>query len=225
MARLKPGVTLDQARAEMAVLYRFGIEVRVASSKDPLVRQLSMQVEQAGNGLATVRDRYGKPLTVLMTVVSLLLLLACVNLASMLLARAANREREMAIRTSLGASRSRLLRQVLTESLMLSSAGTLLGAVVAYFFTSALLRIMASGREHERVYLQVQPDLHVLLFAAGIAVLTGALFGAVPAWSALRTNPAPAMRQTGKRGRDVAHAAPVWKKVSSRPRSPYQSYC
>jgi putative ABC transport system permease protein len=200
LARLKPGVTLEQARAEMAVLYRFTIEERAASSKDPLVRQLSVQVEPAGNGLATVRDRFGKPLTVLMTVVGLLLLLACVNVASMLLARAAGREREMAVRTSLGASGGRLLRQVLTESLMLSAVGTLLGAVVAYFGTSALLRIMASGREHERVYLRVQPDLHVLLFAAGIAVLAGVVFGAAPAWSAFRTPPALAMRQTGSVG-------------------------
>jgi putative ABC transport system permease protein len=200
LARLKPGVTLEQARAEMAVLYRFTIGERAASSKDPLVRQLSVQVEPAGNGLATVRDRYGKPLTVLMTVVGLLLLLACVNVASMLLARAAGREREMAVRTSLGASPSRLLRQVLTESLMLSAVGTLLGAVVAYFGTSALLRIMASGREHERVYLRVQPDFHLLLFAAGIAVLAGVVFGAAPAWSAFRTPPALAMRQTGSVG-------------------------
>ncbi|HYL38668.1 MAG TPA: ABC transporter permease [Bryobacteraceae bacterium] len=200
LARLKPGVTLERARTEMAVLYRFTIEERAASSKDPLVRQLSIQVERAGNGLSTVRDRFGKPLTVLMTVVGLLLLLTCVNIASMLLARAAGREREMAVRISLGASGSRLLRQVLTESLMLSAAGTLLGAVIAYFGASALLRILASGREHERVYLRVQPDLHVLLFAAGIAVLAGALFGAAPAWSAFRTAPALTMRQMGSVG-------------------------
>ncbi len=200
LARLKPGATLDRARAEMAVLYRFTIEERAASSKDPLVRQLSVQVERAGNGLATVRDRFGKPLTVLMTVVGLLLLLACVNIASMLLARAAGREREMAVRISLGASGPRLLRQVLTESLMLSAAGTLLGTVVAYFGTSRLLRMLASGREHESILLQVQPDLRVLLFTAGIAVLAGIVFGAAPAWSAFRTVPAHAMRQSGSAG-------------------------
>src|SRR5271168_4190987 len=127
LARLKPGATLEQARAEMAVLSRFTIEERYASSKNPMDWQLSVQVERAGNGLATVRDRFGKPLTVLMTVVGLLLLLACVNIASMLLARAAGREREMAVRISLGASGVRLLRQVLTESWMLSISGTVLG--------------------------------------------------------------------------------------------------
>jgi predicted permease len=200
LARLKPGTTLEQARAEMAVLFRFTIEERAKFSKDPLVHQLSVQVEQAGNGLATVRDRYGKPLTVLMTVVGLLLLLACVNIASMLLARGAGREREMAVRTSLGASGIRLLRQVLTESLMLSLAGTLMGVAIAYFATAALVRILASAREHERVYLQVQPDFHVLLFTAGIAVLAGVVFGAAPAWSAFHIDPALAIRQAGSVG-------------------------
>jgi len=200
LARLKPGVNLQQARAEMAVLYRFTIEERSAGSQDPQIRRLSVEVERAGNGFATVRDRYGQPLAVLMGVAGLLLLLACINLASMMLARAAGREREMALRTSLGASRGRLLRQALTESLMLSAAGALLGAVVAYLGTGALLRILASGREHERVYLTVQPDLHMLLFAAGIALLAGLLFGAAPAWNAFRTAPAMALRQAGAAG-------------------------
>ncbi|MBZ5582878.1 MAG: ABC transporter permease [Acidobacteriia bacterium] len=200
LARLKPAATLQQARAEMPVLYRFTIEERAAGSQDPQMRRLSVQVEPAGNGLATVRDRYGKPLSVLMAVVGLLLLLTCVNIASMLLARGAGREREMALRTSLGASRGRLLRQALTESLMLSAAGAALGAAVAWFGTGALLRIIASGREHERVYLRVQPDFHMLLFAAGIALLAGLLFGAAPAWMAFRTAPASALRQAGGAG-------------------------
>ena len=204
LARLKPGTTLQQARAEMAVLYRFTIEERAVDSKDPLVRQLSTQVEPAGNGLATVRDRFGEPLEILMAVVGLLLLLACVNLASMLLARASGRQREMAIRSSLGASAVRLLRQVLTESLLLSAGGTLLGAVVAYFGTSALLRILASGRQHEIIYLPVQPDLQVLLFTASIAVLAAVVFGAAPAWSAFRIVPGREMRQTGGLGETPA---------------------
>ena len=204
LARLKPGTTLEQARGEIAVLFRFTIEERAKFSKDPLVRQLSVQVERAGNGLATVRDRYGKPLTVLMTVVGLLLLLACVNIASLLLARAAGREREMAVRTSLGASGIRLLRQVLTESLMLSLAGTLMGAAIAYFGTAALLRILwrAAGGETGLPFIcRFNQTLHVLtLFAAGIAVLAGVVFGAAPAWSAFRTDPAMAMRQAGSVG-------------------------
>ncbi|MEO8661623.1 MAG: ABC transporter permease [Bryobacteraceae bacterium] len=197
LGRLKPGVTLQQARAEMAVLYQFAIEERASHGNDPQVRNLKVEVEPAGNGLSTVRDRYGRPISVLMTVVALLLLLACVNIASLLLARGAGREREMALRTSLGASRGRLVRLVLTESLILSAAGAVLGAFIAYFGTTMLLRIMASGRQHDSVHLTVQPDWQMLFFAVGIAILAGLLFGAAPAWNAFRTAPAFALRQTG----------------------------
>ncbi len=198
LGRLKPGVSVAEARAETAVLYRFTIEERAARSKDPQLRRLRVEVEPAGNGLATVRDRFSKRLTILMAAVAVLLLLACVNIASMLLARGAAREREMALRTSLGASRARLVRQVLTESLMLSGAGTLAGAAVAYFGTSALLNILAAGRLHERIYLRVRPDLTILLFAAAVALLAGLLFGAAPAWYAFRTAPASPLRHTGR---------------------------
>ncbi len=198
--RLRPGVTIEQVRAEMSVLYRFTVEERARTSKDPLVRQLKVEVEPAGAGLSRVRDRYGKPLVLLMAVVGLLLLIACINMASMLLARAAGRQREMAVRVGLGASRVRLVRQVLTESLLLSVAGALLGVWLAHIGTGALVRIIASGREHERIDLQVQPDLQSLLFTAGVALLTGLLFGLAPALSAFRSAPASALRQTGSAG-------------------------
>ncbi len=200
LGRLKPGVTIEQARAEMPVLFQFTIEERAAHSKDSLVRQLKVEVEPAGAGLARVRDGYGKPLVLLMAVVGLLLLLACINLASMLLARGAGRQREMAIRVGLGASRGRLLRQMLTESMLLSAAGTLVGVLLAYFATGVLVRIMASGREFERILIEVEPDLHLLLFTAGIALLTGLLFGLAPAWYAFRTAPASSLRHTGRAG-------------------------
>ncbi len=200
LGRLKPGATLDQARAEMAVLFRFTIDERAASSKDPQLQQLTVQIEPAGNGLSTLRDRVGKPLAILMLVVSLLLLLTCVNIASMLLARAARRDREMAVRVSLGASGGRLLRQVLTESFVLSAVGTLIGAAIASFGDGALLRILASGREHERIFLQVQPDFQVLLFAAVVAPAASVVFGSVPAMKALRSDPALALRQAGSIG-------------------------
>lgn len=197
IARLKPGVPIQQARTEMTQLYRFTIEERAASSKDPQVRRMSVEVEPAGAGLSSVRDRIGKPIVVLMGVVGVLLLLACVNVAGMLLARGAGRAREMALRLGLGASRGRLARQVLTESLMLSLAGTLAGAAVAYAGTSVLVRMIASGRPHDRVQLEVRPDANVLFFAAGIAILTGLIFGLAPALSAFRSDPALALRQAG----------------------------
>ena len=198
LGRLKPGVTLEQARAEMALLYRFTIEERAARSADPQVRQLRVELEPARAGLSNVRDRVGKPLSVLMAIVGVLLLLACVNVAGLLLARGAGRAREMALRLALGASRGRLMRQVLTESLLFSVFGTLVGAVIAYFGTSALLGVLDSGRPHERVHLQVRPDGNLLLFTAGIAILCGLLFGLTPALNAFRGAPSGALRQAGR---------------------------
>jgi predicted permease len=197
LARLKPGVTLQQARAEMALLFRFTVEKRAAKSPDPQVRNLNVELEHCGAGLTGIRDAYGNPLSVLMAVVAVLLLLACLNIAGMLLARGAGRGREMALRLGLGASRGRLLRQMLTESLLLSAAGTLAGAVIAYFGASTLVRIMGSGREHDNHNLEVPLDAGMLLFTAGVAILTGLLFGLAPALSAFRGNPALALRQSG----------------------------
>ena len=198
LGRLKPGVTLQQAQAEVNVLYRNWLEQDPVSSKDPKARQIHVELEPAGAGLARVRDQYGKPLVLLMTVVGLLLLLACINMASMLLARSAGRQRELAVRVSLGAGRGRLMRQMLTESLLLSAVGALAGVLLAYWGIGVLVRIMASGRAFEHLEIQVQPDLNLLLFTAGIAILTGLLFGLGPAWYAFRLAPASTLRQTGK---------------------------
>ena len=199
-ARLKPGATLDQARAEARVLYQFAIQENTSRSKDPVLRRMTMEVEPAAAGNAAVRDRLGKPLLLVMGVVGLLLLLACANLAGMLLARGAGRRREMAVRVALGASRSRILGQVLSESLLLSTAGAVAGGLLAYFGTGLLVRILASGRLHERVELQVAADLRVLLFAIALTLFTGVLFGLAPAWYAMRTAPAGSLRQTGRAG-------------------------
>lgn len=203
LARLKPAATLAQARAEMPVLYQFTIDERSARSKDPQTRKLRVEVEPAGAGLSTVRDRIGKPLLVLMGLVALLLLIACVNVANMLLARAAIREREMALRVGLGASRGRLLRQMLTESLLLSATGTAVGAFVAFFLAAALVQLFASGRPHESFRLRIEPDLHVLAFTIGIAALAGIAFGIVPALNAFRTAPESALRQKASSGQTI----------------------
>ena len=147
-----------------------------------------------------MRDQYGKPLVLLMAVVGLLLLLACINMASMLLARSAGRQREIAVRVGLGASRGRLVRQMLTESMLLSLAGALLGVLFAYLGTSVLVRNHGQQPCFEHIEIQVQPDLHLLLFTVAIALLTGLLFGLAPAWHAFRFAPASALRQSGKGG-------------------------
>ncbi|MGA3042960.1 MAG: ABC transporter permease, partial [Bryobacteraceae bacterium] len=187
IARLKRGVSITQARAEMAVLFRWTLAERAGASKDPAMRQLRFTVEPAAAGLSTgLRDLFAKPLLALMAVVGLLLLIACTNLANMLRARGAGRRHEMAVRVALGAGRFRLMRQVLTESVLLSGAGALLGISLAYFGAGALVRIMMSGRPQigPRIDIQVQPDTQVLLFTGGIALLTGLLFGLAPAWNA-----------------------------------------
>ena len=204
VGRLRPGVSIEQARAEMAVLFRFTLEERTRGSQDPLHHQLKFAVEPAGAGLSTaLRDRFDKPLLALMAVVALLLLIACTNVANMLLARGATRQREMALRVSLGASRFRLVRQVLTESLLLSAAGALIGILLAYFGAEALVRIMTSGRPMigmPHVEIQVHPDQHVLLFTGGVALLTGLLFGLAPALRAMAVTPASSLRAAGKAG-------------------------
>ena len=201
VGRLKPGVSIERARAEMALLFRFTLEERTRASNDPVMRQLKFTMEPAGTGLSTaLRNRFAKPLVALMAVVALLLLIACTNVAGMLVARGAAREREMAVRVSLGAGRIRLLRQMLTESLMLSLAGGALGVLLAYFGAAALVRITTSGRfigppPHIDVY--VLPDVHVLLFTCAMALLTGVLFGLAPAWNAFTSTPASSLRGSG----------------------------
>jgi predicted permease len=197
-ARLKPGVSIEQARAEMSVLWQWTIADEFKANDDRSVRDWKMEVQPAGAGLSHLRDQYEKPALLLMVVVALLLLIACTNVASLLLTRGAARQREMALRVSLGAGRFRLLRQGLTESLLLAAAGSVLGILLAYGGTGTLVRIIASGRE--RIELQATPDLVVLLFAAGLALLTGVLFGLAPAWRASGCAPASSLRDAGRAG-------------------------
>ena len=136
----------------------------------------------------------------LMVVVALLLLLACSNVASLLLARASARQREMAVRVAVGATLGRLTRQMLTESLTLASVGALVGSVIAYFGTGLLVRILASGPVAENLKIEVQPDLNLLLFTAFVTAFAAVLFGLAPAWYAFRNASATSLRHAGKGG-------------------------
>jgi predicted permease len=204
IARLKPGVTIEQARAEMQVLHRFRIEELASTSRDPRWLQAQLDVESAATGLSVLRDRFGTPLQVLMAGATLLLLIACTNVASMLLARGAARRREMAVRMSLGAGRVRLVRQVMMESLLLAFAGSLAGIVISYVAADALVRLMVSGRApvgwSPQAGVETIPDARVLLFCAAMAIVTGVLSGLAPAWSAFRSKPIVSLRETGTTG-------------------------
>lgn len=200
LARLKPGATRGQAQAEMSVLYRLALQQRASRTGNIRPGETTLQVEPAAAGLVHIRDQYAKPLLFLLVVVGLLLLLACINMAALLLARSAGRQREIAVRVGLGASRRQLVAQILTESIVLSLAGTLAGILFAYIATNMLVQIMATGRAFERVEIQVHPDLHLLLFTTAIALLTGFLFGLAPAYYAFRVAPVNALRRVGKGG-------------------------
>jgi predicted permease len=204
LARLRPGVTIEQALAEMRVLDRYRLEDFAKSRSAAFARDFTIELEPAAAGFAALRDRFATSLLVLMAAVALLLLIACTNVASLLLARAAARQHEMALRVSLGAGRVRLVRQVLTESLLLSAMGGLIGIALASVAAETLVRIMLSWREFlrlpQRIEIQIQPDMQVLVFTATVAVLTAVLFGAAPAWHALTSAPASSLRAHGAAG-------------------------
>jgi len=205
MARLKPGVTIEQATAEMRVLDRPRIEdMSRIFNNNPEWLKARLDVEPAGAGTSILRESLSRPLLALMAMVAVLLLLACVNIASLLLARGAARAREMSLRVALGASRWRLWRQVFAESLLLSGGGALIGIALAYAGATTLVRILLSGRPMsglpEQLYLDVQPDVRVLLFTAGVAVVTGVLFGMVPAWNAFASAQISTLRDGGTIG-------------------------
>jgi putative ABC transport system permease protein len=202
LGRLKPGVSTRQARADLATLFQAAVD---RPDANPFMRRMELRIEPAGNGVSTPASQMlSTPLKVLMATVGLLLLLACANLAGLLLARGASRQHEMAVRVCLGAARARLLRQTLTESLLLSLVGSAVGIFLAYFVAGALIRVFAAGRFMMGlpVHFEVlkNPDAHALLFTGAIALLTGLLCGAAPAMSASNTTPASALQPGSKIG-------------------------
>ena len=193
MARLRPGVTLAQAQAALAPVFQQFVESTAGNDKERADLPALLVREGAG-GLDSLRRQYSKPLYVLMTLVGLILAIACANIANLLLARATARRREMAVRLSLGAARMRVVRQLLTESVLLSSLGGLLGLAFAKWGIAALTLLIANGRDNFTLHATL--NWHVLAVTIALSVGTGMLFGLAPAIQSTRVDLLSALTQT-----------------------------
>ncbi len=197
LARLAPGVTGKQANAELQVHYRSFVQRQAegAAEKDRAhILGQRAAVLDAANGLGSLRDDYSEALLVLMGIVALVLLLACANLSGLLLARAASRQHEISIRLAIGAGGGRLMRQFLTESLVLAALGGGAGFLLARWFSAALVTMMASG-PRQPLLLSTAPDWRVLTFTASISLAACVLAGLAPGLHALRSNLNLGLRQ------------------------------
>jgi predicted permease len=199
LARIKPGVTLAEAQSAAQVLNHQILRDLAGPNPTPYalrdITKLHLDVNPAARGFSPRRAAFGQPLVVLLTVVGLVLLIACANIANLLLARSTARRREIAVRLALGAGPARILRQLLTESLLLAMLGGALGMLVAVWATNALLKIVASGSL--ALNLDVHPDGRILAFTTALCILTGLLFGLAPAISASRVALLSALKGSG----------------------------
>jgi len=201
LGRLKKGITLDRARAEMSTLViQAAIDAEgtrsLAEDQVREIRALTVNVESGAKGFSGLRNRFRQPLVILMFVVGLVLLIACANIANLLLARAGSRQKEMSVRLAAGASRFRLIRQLLTESILLASIGGCAGVLLAWAGSGLLLQL-ASNRPTP-VPLDVRPDGLMLAFTAGVSILTGLLFGVVPALRSTRIDLSIALKESAR---------------------------
>jgi len=184
MARLKPGVTRAEAQQQAQVLFR---------QIDP-DKQRDLLLEDGSQGFNSMRSEFGRPVVALMAVVALVLLVTCANLANLLLARAQARAQEFAVRLSIGASRARLIRQLLVESLLLAIGGGIAGVMLALWINSTLLAFMNTGRSASMA-IHVAPDARVLAFSILLSCATAILFGLLPAWQATHPTLLPGLKQ------------------------------
>lgn len=207
VGRLKPGVTLPRAQAATGLLFRnamlHGEKPLSKASDDPRI-----VLAPADDGLAGIRGYFTRPLYVLMCTVGFILLIACANVAGLLLSRASARQKEMAVRLAVGAGRARILRQLLTESILMSMTGGGLGIIFAYWGVRFITSLIASGLP-EPFPFQVGPDWRVLAFTIAISMCTGLVFGLAPAFRSARLDLTPALKEN-------AATFPVGEKTTGR---------
>jgi len=210
IARLKPGVTAENAAANLNLLLQQLVSgpLKAKLSKDDLdnLKAARVPVTAGGGGFSDLRGDFQQPLLLLMVIVALVLLIACVNVANLLLARASSRRKEFAVRVAIGAAPGRIVRQLLTESILLAFAGGALGFLLARWGTDALLKL--SGNRD----LEASPDLRVFIFTAAVCLLTGLLFGLIPALRSRRVAAALTLKSGSQNG-SSANAGWNWGKL------------
>jgi predicted permease len=197
VGRLRPGVSLSALNAELAARSPSFMRALIppAMLANPRFHNAMLSAQSASRGFSDLAGEYGQPLLLLQAIVLLVLLLCCVNLGGLQLARVQARQHEFAVRSALGAGRGRILQQCLTESLLLAVAGSLLAAGLAWSSTATLSTFLTPAGSDESTVLR--PDARVLIFTTALALVTTLLFGLLPAWIAGRTSPGTLLKSKG----------------------------
>jgi len=205
IGRIKPGVSLPalQAKASTLLQQQFStLKMFQTERNKKALARAHVVLTPGGGGIQNMQDEYKEHLHLLTWIAALVLLVACANIANLLLVRGMSRRAEISIRTALGAQRSRIIRQLLTESVLLAGLGGLLGLGVSFLGARVLLALAFPSQRG--IPIDASPSPAVIAFAFGLSLVTGILFGVAPAWIAARTQPAEALRSTP---RTTAHGA------------------
>ena len=205
MGRLKAGVTLAQAKAGINVTFKTMLVSNAGiMSDEQLHRVLNQQLnlQPGARGASTLHEEYGQPLKLMMAMVGLVLLIACANVANLLLARGAARQKEFGMRLAMGADRTRLIRQLLTETFLLAILGAVAGIVLAQWADTLLLRMVSGDAGSSAIQINLGLDARMLAFTLGLTILTAILFGLLPSLYATRLNMSPILKSasTGMTG-------------------------